>query len=283
MTTSLKHNKKRNVGLVYELLSRCLASAIIKGDDALIKKAKTIAMKHFNKSTDLYKELKVFRALSETRLKNKEGARTLLEKAKHFTSTQSQSRIDLEKTALIQEINACFGPAFFNTTFEDYKIFASIQVLMNEWRSKDLFESIEVTSLLEEQVLEQLVREPDPNPIDLEEVAASDANGLLLKIMAEKINNKFKGLLNEQQIHLVQLYGLGNKQELKDRLTELKGKLSKTINEAIASSEYDEELKVKLKKTKVLLEEKYSDTSTPDLEKVSWYLSMSKLEQELRS
>lgn len=285
MTSSspLKHNKKRNVGLVYELISRYLAEGILAGDDVKVTKVKTLAQKHFNRSTALYKELRLFRALSETRVPTKESAQALLEKVQGIAKLQSQTRLDLEKTALLHEINHEFGSGFFQSNIHDYRLFATIQVLLNEWRGKTLFENISEIADLESKVLTHLTSEEKKSVVNLEEIASSDANGLLLKIMAEKINNKFGSSLNEDQRRIVQLYGTGDKESLVKEITTLRDRVLLQLSTASEAKEFDKVVKEKLVQAKILLEGKYSDTTKCDEEMISYYLGMSKLEKELVS
>jgi hypothetical protein len=280
---SLKHNKKRNVGLVYELLARYLAEAIIAGDDVKVKKAKLLASKHFNKSTDICKELKLFRALHETKLPDKSTAVVLVEKVKSITRLQSQKRLDLEKTALLTEINSELGSNFFDTMVEDYKTYAIIQVLLNSWRSTELFENISETVILEERLLEHLQADKKKPELDLQEVASSEVNGLVLKIMAEKINHKFGSTLNETQKRMIQYYGVSDKDKLLKEMLSLKDRVLVQINKAVTSSEYDTVVKDKLNQTKELLTGKYGIPDVCNQEVISYYLGMSKLEMELGS
>ena len=64
--TNIKHNKKRNVGLIYELLLRHLSSRIIVNDKKGAKIATAILEKHFSKGSELYKEFRLFNALAKS-------------------------------------------------------------------------------------------------------------------------------------------------------------------------------------------------------------------------
>ena len=116
----------------------------------------------------------------------------------------------------------------------------------------------------------------------LDEVASSDVNGLLLKIMAEKINTKFGSVLNENQKKIVQLYGIGDKVALIAELSSLKTRILSQLSLALESKEYDKEVKTKLEQARDLITDKYADTTKcDDQEMISCYLGMSKLEKEL--
>ena len=58
-----KHNKKRNVGIIYELFSRYISELVLEGDKKRIKSATKILEKRFKKGTELYKEFRLFNAL----------------------------------------------------------------------------------------------------------------------------------------------------------------------------------------------------------------------------
>ena len=61
-----KHNKKRNVGLVYEMLLRFITESIISNNEILAKKAIKIIERRFDKNTELYKEFRLFNALAKS-------------------------------------------------------------------------------------------------------------------------------------------------------------------------------------------------------------------------
>ena len=56
----LKHNKKRNTGILYQALVSVIAESLINGTDDKIKLAKGIILKHFVPGTCLSTELKLF-------------------------------------------------------------------------------------------------------------------------------------------------------------------------------------------------------------------------------
>jgi multidrug efflux pump subunit AcrA (membrane-fusion protein) len=146
---ALKHNKKRNVGLINEFFARYMARAIIERRDSDLKKAKELFSKHFQKGTDLHRELRLFSSLYETRLQSREAAASLIEQAKQVCKLQSQARIDLEKTALLREINQQLGePKFFDQEVAGYRDYATIQVLLNHWRFRVTLEVDESDSNL---------------------------------------------------------------------------------------------------------------------------------------
>jgi len=79
----MKHNKKRNVGIIYELLLNYISRNIVEGKNLEAKKASKIVEKHFRKGTELYKEFKLFNALANTEVKNTHVVASILNEAKY--------------------------------------------------------------------------------------------------------------------------------------------------------------------------------------------------------
>jgi hypothetical protein len=280
----LKHNKKRNIGLVYEFLARYLAEAILDNRDEDIKKTKLLIRKHFNKGTDLYRELKMFRALNESTVSSRDVATKLISRIKESVKDQSQQRLDLEKTSLIHEINSVLkDEKFFDVAIKEYKTFATIQVLLNSWRSCQILESVDVESLeLEERLIQHLMT--NKNSKELNNVLlSSDANSLIVSIMAEKINAKFSKTLNEEQKKIIKFYAVSDNDSLKTILCELKDRASKTFENILQKEDYSQETKEKLLETKKLMLNEYEITDSVNEEVITFFMGLSGLEQELKN
>ena len=67
MTKKKKHNKKRNTAFLYETLIMEYTKASMAGESERKEAALAIVKKHFSRETQLYKELKLYQALLETR------------------------------------------------------------------------------------------------------------------------------------------------------------------------------------------------------------------------
>ena len=62
-----RHNKKRNPAFIFEALTREFAKAKLHNDKEGLKKIKKIMQEVFNKDGLLYKQLRLYKALTETR------------------------------------------------------------------------------------------------------------------------------------------------------------------------------------------------------------------------
>jgi superfamily I DNA and RNA helicase len=212
INNKITHNKKRNVGLLYEFFSRYIAKALLENKTEDLEKAKSLIRKHFNTTTDLYKELKLFKMLYETEVSNKDFAIHLVNRVKEVVKTQSQSRLDLEKTSLIHEINQTLADnGFFNQNVPNYKILGTIQILLNSWRNTDLINEnfdkiIEFELLLIEHLLTP--KNINKNSTQVKNLPSNqNINKLVIDVMANKINKKFVSLNEEQKKAVLQTDG----------------------------------------------------------------------------
>lgn len=284
----MKHNKKRNVGLVYEFLTRRIGEAVLAGNDSEITNIKSLLKKHYNKSTSLYKELKLFRALSESKLSSRESAYSLLTKVKDACAMESQSRLDLEKTSLIKDINVVLGESLFDMQVAEYKEFANIQQLLNRYRQdkNQIFESINEITLLEEKVVTNLLIESlggkRPLVENVSEMTNTDVDRLVVNLMTEKVNAKFSDELNSDQKSMITMYVFQNEQSLQN-LSALFTRLKESFMTTISGFENDSVITEKVSEVKKLLETKFNDTQNISEEMVTFYLGLSKLKEEIEN
>ena len=132
------HNKKRNVGLIYEQLIRYASKCILEGRTERAEIAMQILKEHFRPGTELYKEFRLFNALIQTTVPTEALALRVLEEARKAATTHDSGRLDTEKSALIRNINKRIDfPGFFDMRIPEYRKLATVQTLLNDWRSTD--------------------------------------------------------------------------------------------------------------------------------------------------
>lgn len=285
-----KHNKKRNVGLVLEFLSKYMAKSIIEKKYENVDKAKKIWAKYFGADTELKKEFRSFKALSSTSLKDNVAAYRLIENIQRDCKKQDQARLDSEKDALLNEIASLGDPNFFNQEVEGYKTYATIQIVMNAWRGIGFKGNHEQLAQLEEVILESMKKpiEAKKSSTLTESVlsyTSEDIDGLAFKIMISKFNEKYGNVLSEDQKIIVKNYVFENdRTELKKCLLDLKSEIvnlttSNKINESL-----DSFVNKKLDTVKKLLSEgNFASVDVIDDEVINFYMTLAKLKEELRS
>ena len=200
MTKMAKHNKKRNVGLIHEQLVRHASEKIVDGYKKQAKTAVKILNKHFGGQSALQKEFRLFNALVHTRVPTRDLARQIICESKHACRDHDSTKLRREKSLLIRDINHQVDESdFYKRKVSEYKIFATVQALLNEWRGADRLGPDEIVKY--EKVLENwLVRDVVPEQLNKIEIA----NPLALKIMLEKFNKKYLSSLNDQQARLLE-------------------------------------------------------------------------------
>lgn len=283
----VKHNKKRNVGLLSEFFSRYIGEAFIDGRHSDIVKAQKIWNKHINSKSEIFKELQMFNALNESNLQTKEVALNLLNEVKAQCRVQKQSRLDSEKEALIKEINENLNDKkFFDKNVTEYKTYASIQVLMNAWRGIGFKGNLTELAQLEESILGHITKSKPKMSIDASGLTNSDVDGLVVKLMTEKFNNKYFDTFNETQKQILKRYMLSERNEVQSQtltslLEKLKTDVISLIKKPVIVAEFEAPLRKKLNEIKNLLETQYSNVSAYNDDMITFYMSVAKLKEEL--
>ncbi len=220
------HNKKRNVGIIYEQLILTLTDALVNNDMNRAANAKRIIKKYFVSGKELYKEHRLFNSLADYHITDGSLATRILQEARSAAVQHNKFRLNKEKSQLIKEINYVFDQDFYKRRVKDYKKYATVQRLLNNWREGsqgDLQERV----FLESQVHETLLTEKKLPKIEKTENASS----LIVKLMTEKFNSKYASTLNETQKTLIKNYALnGGTANFDKTLKNIKEKSLKSLH-----------------------------------------------------
>jgi hypothetical protein len=222
---NIQHNKKRNVGIIYELLLRSVSAAIVENDKSRAQRALDIIEKYYAKTTELYKEYRLFNALVKSTVSDTPVAAAVLSEAKSAARRADHRKLDHEKSILIREINHNLGDEeFYQRRIPDYRYYATVQNLLNEWSQGDRSDLTKMV-MLEGQVVQHLLMQKSEERIDLT-TPAPEVDSLVVKLMNEKFNQKYSDKLNNDQTALIQdyIFSIENGQEEKfaARLTQLR-------------------------------------------------------------
>ena len=214
-----KHNKKRNIGIIYELLLRQISSDLIENNLSRVKKATSILEKHFNKNTNLYKEFRLVNALTTSNVSNSEAAAAILFEAKAAARRSSPKALDKSKSSLIRDINYNIDDKnFYYRKVPNYIDYANVQSLINEWRMNDKSDFKKMI-MLEGKVVNILLKEKHNKDVYQEnkDIDSQSSNKLVLKLMTEKINKKYSGLSVDQK-EIIKNYAFYNQDNQKNTL-----------------------------------------------------------------
>jgi len=289
----LKHNKKRNVGLLNEFFAQYMANAAVEFRFDDYAKADRLWKKHFSEGTELAKELQMFETVSSANLKDRTIAHKMLEQVKRHVKTQNQERLDREKTNLIHEIrNELSDDNFFDRQIGDYKTNATIQLVLNHWRNGDdeHTRNFSTISHLEEKVVDHMVSgkaELPPFNNTLLETSKEDIDKLVINVFREKVDAKYSEVLNEDQKEIIGLYTFSNdseesKKALTNKLSSIKETVLKKINGELSKTN-GKSPNDKLNEVKNCIQEESYNINNPGEETITFYLSVCSLKHELES
>lgn len=234
---SKSHNKKRNVGLVYEFLVRYVSRSLVEGRSDDAQKAVSILNRRFKPGTQLYNEFRLFNSLLVTHVSSGNVVNSILSEAKHATRRLNIKQLDNEKSKLIREINHTLqDPNFFNQSLTDYKMYATIQSLLKDWRSST--PDIAKVAVLEDNLTEWILTKKQGIK-DLESQKSKDVNDTIISVMSEKISKKYHGVLNDSQQDLIKEYVIsidGNNDKLSSVMSDIRTATQSSIKNYMSSN-----------------------------------------------
>ena len=197
------HNKKRNVGIIYEQLLTTAARGIVENDTKLTNKAQKIIKRFYQDGTEIYREHRLFTAIIEPHILDGSLATKILGEAKMAARSHNVQKLEREKSRLIKEINYSFGKPFYSQKVVNYTDFATVQTLLNDWRAEKQADFNRVTVF--ENKVHKILITPKAG-IKLSEEHSEEVDNLVVKLMTEKFNEKYSKQLTETQQMLVKQY-----------------------------------------------------------------------------
>ena len=273
----VKHNKKRNVGLVFAQLSEYVSAALVEGKNSDATKALEIMNKHFAPSTEIFKEFRLFRALMVTEVPSSALAASVMTEAKEASRNLDVKRLTQEKSSLIKSINYTLKEGFYSRRVPDYKMYATVQSLLDTWRSDQRDPAVLIK--FEKKLHEHLMFEK--NVPQIESFKTPDVDRLILKIMREKVQEKYGGMLTTEQSDLLRDYVLYSDKKPEKLSIKLESVKKRTQSLLSGYSHDCENSMVSKNIEEVSARVKTLRTSSPDDSLISQYLTVMKLTNEI--
>lgn len=237
------HNKKRNTGLMYEFLVRSISRCLVEGDQRHSSAALKIIRKHFKPGTELYREFRLINSLMKTTVTSDGVANSIIQEAKLAARQYDVAKLDREKSLLIRAVNhGIKDPHFYDQQIDEYRMYATLQQLINDWRDPD--RDLERQARFEDQLVKWLTTE---KPKAIDQVVSGESAGtsrLLMKVMMQKLNEKYSTVLNDRQKDLVRAYAWASTNDdkgiVRAKLQEVKDSLLASISSYVDDSPDDE-------------------------------------------
>lgn len=282
---SKTHNKKRNTALLYEFLIRTISSALVENDKRKSSVALKILRRYFKPGTQLYKEFRIFNALIKTTVSSDSVATSILKEARTAIEVLDYEALDKEKSLLIRNINHVIKDEnFYDQPVAEYRLYASIQTLFNEWRKP--VGSADIVSLAnyENQLREWLITEKKKEDHTLIDETPGTTR-LLMKVMMKKLNEKYASSLNDDQREIIKAYAFSTANEdqttIKKKLEEVRHGLLEAIDSYMTQKQDNTFVINKLQNTKSKILSESFDAVDDDT--VSKFMLYSNLRHELTS
>ena len=270
-----RHNKKRNVGLIYEQLIYHLSKALVENDEKTIDGIKNIIQNRFKRGTELYKEFRLFNALVKTSSVTEQIAFRIIDEAKSASIDHDRKALDREKSLLIKDINHNLNNKdFYNRKVENYQVYASAQQLFNTWRSKD--SNISEIASHESTIQKWLMRECTEK--DLDKHITHNVNDLTVKIMQEKLQSRYNTSFSGRQSEIIKLYCEGKSDKLHQAMKDISKDVQRLI-EKYQKVSNDKFLIERVIQTRKMISEV---TFSNDADSVSKIMLLDQLSNELR-
>lgn len=196
-----KHNKYKNTGILFELLTRQITSDIMSNKES---SAVNIVKKYFSKG-ELVKEYKIYQALTKATSLNEAKAESIISSTVKLAERLNRTALRKEKYNLIKEIKQHYDlEEFFKAKIHNYKAYAAVSNLLEAQTSLEFIDpSFIITNKV--TLLEFLTKQDiDKDKVEdqvIKEYASQDkaTRALISKIMIEKFNEKYSNLLPEQR------------------------------------------------------------------------------------
>ena len=258
MSYNKKHNKIKNTGILFELLTRQVTVDVLNNEKN--SSAIKILKEFFNTNTELGKENELYKILLDKKYKNINHADMLIEAVIKNRRKLSNRRLNNEKYNLIKTIKECYNMKdFFNSRINNYKVLASIFNIFETESSREVFGPvIETDSKV--TVMENIIKTNSSVKSSIKGDSSyksqeEDIRLLTYQLLVDKFNKKYSNL-NESQKTLLREYinNLSNTNSLREFIDTEVIKIKKTLKSHLT--------KVDDKITKIKLTEAINHTDT---------------------
>jgi hypothetical protein len=133
----------------------------VEGKNKKSKNAIEIITKHFENGSELLREFRLFSSLVHAKVDSKELAMRIIDESKRACTNHDGDKLRKEKSYLIKDINHMINEeSFYDQRILNYRTFATVQALLNEWRGADKLTPSEIVSY-EEKLSEHLTRKEE--------------------------------------------------------------------------------------------------------------------------
>jgi len=244
----MKHKKKQNVGILFELLTKQVVQGTLSNDKQASQNASKLINKYFSHNTPLYEELSLFNTLLYNQTDSHRVADRLLTATMGYAKQLDEEQLSVSKRALSEEISSLFNKdTFYKTKLSNYKVYASIQQLLNNARQIKSFSNVTQKIILEETILDHLINNTEHKRISLYKKTYErlPIDNLTNQIIQSNFNKKYDEEFNGSQKTLLKTLILNDQKQYGVLVDQEVKNISNVIAEALGTS-IDPVLKIRL-------------------------------------
>jgi len=277
------HNKIKNTIILFELLTRQVASDTMKGVES--SPALAIIKNHFKPSSAIGKELVMYQTLVNESYRSKAKASSLLSTVIGLRKKLKAESVKSEKYQLIREIKKHYDLAeFFNTKIQNYKVFASIYRLFEGTTLSNATQIVDSRFTILEHLTRTKQKSGQDETVVLREYKKQDQDVRLLayQLMVDKFNSKYATLSARQKSILKEyINNVSNTDGLREYMLREAYALKLELQKQ-AKTIQDKVVKIKLNEA-IGLMKKYEKTKTVKEENVLSLLLYHELLKEIKN
>lgn len=266
-----------NIGIVYDSLSRMLSEASVSKDMEASHKILCFLKKHFDLNSEISKEFKILNVLTESNnIHSNSVAFRILDGAKSASRMLNKKKLNAEKKSLAEDLEITFPNFDYESKYLEREI--GVQLLL-EWAKDDITRDLVKTARLEDSIKEHLL----VKEATLTQQIKTPTDPLVVKLMTEKVNQKWSKILNESQKDLLKTYIFADDRKyLVKKLEDIrKDSLQCVESYAKKQNNSDRWLRQKLTKTKdMILSESIEKNDITD-KTISRFMDILKLIEEI--
>lgn len=184
----MKHNKKKNIGIIFDLLLKEYYSCSDDNKKIIIE---SIIFKYFNSKSILLKEYNCYNVLSSVRGMNERDSERYLNIIKEEYKNLNHEENEKQLSLLKEDISKHLGKEFYDNFTTSYKVYATIYGVLNETCENSL-EKFE----LENKILD-LMRSEDVKKTNY---IVEHSDILTYNTYCKKFNSKYLSLNENQKL-----------------------------------------------------------------------------------
>ena len=200
----MKHNKSRNVGILFELLNYSVLERVANNDTNTASDLFILVKKYFmNKNSEIFKSNNIYSKVINNEARNHFYASRFLKYLIKEHEIINNAALNAEISSLLEDVKKIYTlDKFLNNKIQNYKLFASFKCLVDDYRTKQILSS-EDRMKCESIIFEHLIHNEN---LHREEIFIKKLNeeeleerNLAIYYVMKKFCNDYRYSLKEEQ------------------------------------------------------------------------------------